>query len=229
MNTFVPRPTSHVQRFGGILILISALILGAGCTDKTQDLGLETQVAGNERVAMQIEDVFKTKLPEFGNAVDVRIEAATSTYARGTVKLGSYDYKEFYARNYLDRWEVLFNQETEIYTCEQLNRLGYPESIISKCEEVENTELTIADAQAIQQSFAEKYNRSIEEIFIRISNGTNMHARGSVQFEGENAGGNFLAAKIDEKWVIVFDGNGSIDCDAVESYSFPESMTEDCN
>jgi len=43
-----------------------------------------------------------------------------------------------------------------------------------------------------------------------------------------NEGGIMLAAKVNNKWQIIFDGNGGIACDLVESYDFPQEMIDDC-
>jgi hypothetical protein len=78
--------------------------------------------------------------------------------------------------------------------------------------------------------FAEKYNKELSEITVTISQQDENHARGSVVFGqgGPGEGGNYLAAKVDGAWRLVFDGNGGISCDLVASYNFPESMIGDC-
>lgn len=84
--------------------------------------------------------------------------------------------------------------------------------------------------EAIKQLFAQKYNKVLSEITVTISQQDENHARGSVLLgqEGAGEGGNYLAAKINDSWQLVFDGNGGISCDLVAPYNFPESMISDC-
>jgi hypothetical protein len=64
-------------------------------------------------------------------------------------------------------------------------------------------------------------------INISINQQTSNHIRGGVSFVDEQAGGIFLATKINGTWQIVFDGNGTIPC-SLSKYSFPSTMLNDC-
>jgi len=81
--------------------------------------------------------------------------------------------------------------------------------------------------EALIQLFAEKYPKYAKTVTVNINQETPDHARGGVIFETGAPGGNFLAAKIDGKWQIVFDGNGQISCD-LSKYGFPAEMIADC-
>jgi hypothetical protein len=82
----------------------------------------------------------------------------------------------------------------------------------------------------IRQAFATKYGKSIAEISITIQQETDTHVRGSVKFgESVGAGGNFFAAKVNNEWVIVLDGNGQISCTLLTNNGFPASMMTDCS
>ncbi len=48
-----------------------------------------------------------------------------------------------------------------------------------------------------------------------------------VIFETGMPGGIFLAAKVDNKWQLVFDGNDAITC-TLSQYGFPQEMLSDC-
>ena len=78
----------------------------------------------------------------------------------------------------------------------------------------------------IRSILASKYNKSTSDIFINITKETAQYAAGSISFtpvRGE--GGVFLAAKINDKWQIVYSGNGSIDCVMIkQKYNFPVDM-----
>jgi len=82
-------------------------------------------------------------------------------------------------------------------------------------------------SQEIQYLLADKYNKPVDQVNITITRQTDMHASGSVLFGagGPGEGGVFLVAKIDELWQVVFDGNGSVDCDKMhEKYKFPDEI-----
>ncbi|MDD5289915.1 MAG: hypothetical protein PHT40_01780 [Patescibacteria group bacterium] len=82
----------------------------------------------------------------------------------------------------------------------------------------------------LRQAFADKYQKKIEDIKVTVSLATETHARGGVKFGTGEAveGGNFLAAKVNDAWQIVFDGNGNIACALLRQYNFPANMMEDC-
>jgi|GEM_PF-928413 len=79
----------------------------------------------------------------------------------------------------------------------------------------------------IRNLFAEKYPKYEESVTVSIEQETADHIRGGVSFEPGVGGGIFLAVKIDGKWKIVFDGNGSIPCN-LSKYGFPSEMMTDC-
>jgi hypothetical protein len=88
--------------------------------------------------------------------------------------------------------------------------------------------ISSTDKQEIIQLFAQKYNKKIEEITITINQKTENHIRGGVKFGlgGVGEGGIFLAAKIDGKWQLAFDGNGgSFNCQELKDmYHFPDEI-----
>jgi|GEM_PF-1416985 len=88
----------------------------------------------------------------------------------------------------------------------------------------------ISKEDAIKKLFADKYNKNVSEITISISQETENHIRGMVEFApgGPGEAGLFLAAKVAGNWQLVFDGIGAIPCEQVEKYNFPEEMVADC-
>jgi hypothetical protein len=81
--------------------------------------------------------------------------------------------------------------------------------------------------ETIRQVFAGKYPKYGETLSVRINKETTGHARGSVTFVDGEPGGLFLAAKIDDQWQIVYEGNGAIPCN-LSKYGFPNDMLADC-
>lgn len=95
-------------------------------------------------------------------------------------------------------------------------------------EETPIVEETKSDLEQIKEAFAEKYNRSVEEVDASIDNNTGTYANGLVRFAGEIGGGWWLAYNNGDGWIIVADGNGSVLCDDIESYDFPTDMVPEC-
>lgn len=79
----------------------------------------------------------------------------------------------------------------------------------------------------IQNLFQEKHPKYKETLTIKINQAVDSFVRGSVSFENGKEGGIFLAAKIDNAWQVLHDGNGQIPCSLVK-YGFPSSMLSDC-
>lgn len=91
------------------------------------------------------------------------------------------------------------------------------------------TPTPVSKETAIREALAQKHNTKISEVSITIEKETENHVRGGVKIPPDaEAGGIFLAAKKDDRWVIAFDGNGQISCEELEKYNFPEEMKSDC-
>lgn len=84
----------------------------------------------------------------------------------------------------------------------------------------------VPDEDLIKIALAKKYSLSLDQISVIFKEVDSTHAAGTVSFSGE--GGWFLAAKVNNDWTIVQDGNGIVSCDAVSPYSFPVSMVPEC-
>ncbi|MBU3956680.1 hypothetical protein KKI19_00140 [Patescibacteria group bacterium] len=95
-------------------------------------------------------------------------------------------------------------------------------------EETPIVEEIKSDLEQIKEAFAEKYNRSVEEVDASIDNNTGTYANGLVRFAGEIGGGWWLAYNNGDGWIIVADGNGSVLCDDIEGYDFPTDMVPEC-
>jgi len=61
-----------------------------------------------------------------------------------------------------------------------------------------------------------------------VGESTGEYAKGTVSFLGEIGGGWFLAAKTEEGWVVVADGNGTVMCEDIADYDFPVAMVPEC-
>jgi hypothetical protein len=109
-----------------------------------------------------------------------------------------------------------------------------------RCGPIENavvaTNETGDTALKIKELLAEKHDKDPNNIRLSFAQETENYLSGTVSFleEGEtepapgNVGG-FLAARDGSgTWVLVFDGNGTISCEAVEPYNFPADMVPEC-
>lgn len=86
----------------------------------------------------------------------------------------------------------------------------------------------ISDLELIRAAMAEKHGKPVGEVELTLSKNTGLHAQGSVRFSGEEGGGWFLAYKETTGWIIVQDGNGTVSCETIASYSFPTDMVPEC-
>lgn len=97
-----------------------------------------------------------------------------------------------------------------------------------KVEPTPTLKVTKSDSELIKIAFAEKYGKPQNEVNITINKNTGSHASGSVKFAGEMGGGMWLAAKVNGKWVIVYDGHGVILCKVIKPYNFPKEIVSEC-
>ncbi|MBU4351338.1 hypothetical protein L6250_02625 [Candidatus Parcubacteria bacterium] len=85
-------------------------------------------------------------------------------------------------------------------------------------------------ADIIKELFAVKYNKEISEITIEINKETEANIVGLVQFSpaGPENSGTFLAAKVDNNWKLIYDGQGAVPCLDIEPYNFPVDQVLEC-
>ncbi len=84
--------------------------------------------------------------------------------------------------------------------------------------------------EEIKELFVEKYHHNPFEIKVVIGINDGVHIRGSVIFikDGRGEGGNFFAVKQNDKWRLVFDGNGGFSCQMLNQYGFLKDFQEGC-
>lgn len=82
------------------------------------------------------------------------------------------------------------------------------------------------DQLLLKEALAQKYKLSVSDVSLIIGEITPNRASGTVSFKGE--GGWFLAAKDNDQWQIVADGNGTVSCETVTKYNFPRTMVPEC-
>lgn len=75
--------------------------------------------------------------------------------------------------------------------------------------------------------FSEKYDRPVDALQIGVLTDTGAFAKGTYN-ETSGGGGLWFAAKTTGGWVLAYDGNGIIPCDAANAYDFPKDMIPQC-
>lgn len=88
------------------------------------------------------------------------------------------------------------------------------------------TSIITPDSDLIKQALAKKENSVISKFQIDKQDLT--HARGTAVLSGQEAGGWWLATKINDIWTIIESGNGAISCSYKEQYGFSNDMLSDC-
>lgn len=88
------------------------------------------------------------------------------------------------------------------------------------------TEAAKSKEDLIKEAFAVKSSTSIDKISISISKSSDNSAYGSVTIDDE--GGWFLAAYENGSWVILGDGNGTLNCSILSGHDVPSSVVGEC-
>jgi hypothetical protein len=114
--------------------------------------------------------------------------------------------------------------------CEVLQKCLRPWE--EKCEIVSPTAMTENDESLktiIKQLLVAEHGNTANELTITISKHIGDYASGGASSQG--GGGMWLAAKVNGGWKLVFDGNGTVDCQMIKTnYQFPaEMLTNFCD
>lgn len=112
----------------------------------------------------------------------------------------------------------------------QPNPAPTPVAIVTSIPTTPDTDLSPTlkpDNQLLlREALAQKHKLPVASVSVTIKEITSEYASGTVLLNGE--GGWFLAAKENDDWQIVDDGNGVVLCDVVAKYNFPKSMVPEC-
>lgn len=80
----------------------------------------------------------------------------------------------------------------------------------------------------IKKALVEKHGQNAEKLTVSVSKTDGTYAQGGASQEGMG-GGMWFAAKVNEEWKLVWDGNGIIECNSVTNYpNFPTTMIPEC-
>lgn len=79
--------------------------------------------------------------------------------------------------------------------------------------------------EAITAILVKKYNWDKDKVSVQVNKEVDNFATGSVGFGEEVGGGGWLARKVKGVWEVVWDGNGSVDCQQLKTvYKFPDEI-----
>jgi len=87
---------------------------------------------------------------------------------------------------------------------------------------------TVDESGLIKQAVFKKTGLDATQAEVSINKNTGQHATGNIK-EFEAVGGAYwLAAKTDEGWVCVYDGQSLPTCVQIAPYNFPKDMVPEC-
>ena len=93
---------------------------------------------------------------------------------------------------------------------------------------VTSTPNSVLEIEAIKQAVYEKTGLNNLTADITVSEYTSNYAKGGVKEKEGIGGAYFIAAKVDSKWICVYDGQSHPTCEELESYNFPKEMVSEC-
>lgn len=86
----------------------------------------------------------------------------------------------------------------------------------------------IDDTAAIKSALIDKTGISETNLEFQISQNTGQHAKGTVKAKDEIGGGYWIAAMVEGRWLIVYDGQSQPTCAQIAPYNFPKEMVPEC-
>lgn len=86
-----------------------------------------------------------------------------------------------------------------------------------------------SETDLISQALVDKLGISEDKIRVSVSKIEGNYATGTVgSTESEVGGGYFVAVKQGGEWIIIADGNSTIDCSVLDKYSVPSAIISEC-
>jgi len=63
---------------------------------------------------------------------------------------------------------------------------------------------------------------------LKVSEYNSKYAKGGVKEKEAVGGAYFIAAKVDNEWICVYDGQSQPTCEQIEPFDFPKSLVPEC-
>jgi len=109
-----------------------------------------------------------------------------------------------------------------------LNLSKTPTATEEPLETISSTPNVQIEVEAIKNAVFEKTGLTNENADVTVNDFSSNHAKGGIKEKEAISGAYFIAAKVDNKWVCVYDGQSYPTCEQIESYNFPTEMVPEC-
>ena len=86
----------------------------------------------------------------------------------------------------------------------------------------------ISEIQAIKEAVYKKTGLTSGNADVTVDKYTSTHAKGGVKEKEAVGGAYFIAAKLNDKWICVYDGQSQPTCEQIEPYDFPIELVPEC-
>jgi hypothetical protein len=87
---------------------------------------------------------------------------------------------------------------------------------------------TEAIKAAVKLGLIDEHGANAANMVVTVSKIEGTNASGGAIEPGSVGGGMWLAAKVNDTWKLIWDGNGTISCQIIAPYNFPTSMVPEC-
>lgn len=84
------------------------------------------------------------------------------------------------------------------------------------------------EIEAIKKAVYKKTGLTSENADVTVSQYTSTYAKGGVKEKEAVGGAYFIAAKVNNEWICVYDGQSHPTCDQIEPFNFPKEMVSEC-
>ncbi len=162
--------------------------------------------------------------------LDFTIGVNTGNHAWGNVrKAGTVSGGYYLAAKVDDGWIVAYDGQA-MPSCTEVDPFLFPTSMVPSCldEAMNIVDRSTYDYFGIRTALAERTEIAEEDLDFTIDANTGVHAKGSVQHKDSLSGAHYLATKIDDLWVVVFDGQDAPSCQEILPYNFPDELVPFC-
>ena len=87
---------------------------------------------------------------------------------------------------------------------------------------------TAALISAVKAGLVAEHGSGASAMTVTVSKIVGNFAQGGAKEPEAVGGGMWLAAKVGGAWKLLWDGNGTISCESVDPYNFPNTMVPEC-
>lgn len=98
----------------------------------------------------------------------------------------------------------------------------------NECQKGQSKAAAKSDSDLIKEAMLRKINSDETKMQVTISKIDGNYAKGGVSPIDGAGGAWFIAAKVSENWVIVYDGQAYPYCSQIAPYNFPKTMVPQC-